>query len=517
MNKKTTLFTLILTLAFAFLTVSPAIAALSKKTLDNDLTYYRKTSNEQKLDANDRYYILLKIEDKYKGTKIDLAPLKKEIAKLELAKKDPDETAAGIVSGISAEDTGMDSRIAITAGGVQRTNYFIMRDPDPAVKPKLILDLYGVQEKLSDKDKDIQVNSGAFSNVRAGQFQQDPEKIVRIVAEFREEKPYKIKNEQDKWLIIVEKSKQEQSAFAAAPPVTGAAVTGSTDITASTQAKSNAPVNYTIDTGDVLGILVYPAEELSRETVVQIDGTITMALIGQIEAKGQTTKKLEDTLIQKLGKYISNPQVSVTVKQFSRRQVFITGEVRSVGAYSYKENMRLMDFISQVGGFTDNANRSDIKIYRGPPTKRQTIKADVDELIRSGDFSKDFALEPGDIIEVPKGAKKVAVLGDVNKPGYYDYRENLRILELVSLSGGFTDSANISKINVIRDAGGKDRKVIKVDLKKVLNGKEKDTEIQSGDTVYIPKKAMASGNLFLNTILPWLSLIVLIIAIRGAV
>lgn len=527
MNRTSPFAKILLIIAFSGLLFCEAAvsAVLSGKTLESDLIFYRKTSAEKKLGANDRYYILLRIEQKYQDSKVNLAPLKAEMEKVRnkpaadkpvAVQTAPAAATSPAVTAILVSETPGETKITITADNVTRSNYFVMRDPDPAMQPKLILDLYGVEEKLGERSKDITLKNGIFSNVRAGQFQKDPENIVRIVAEFREERPYKISNDGDKWFITAAKDQPKDAAAAAAPALAAPAVAASAVADSTAAAKSSAQSNYTIDTGDVLGVIVYPAEELSREAVVQIDGSITMPLIGQVEAKGQTVKRLEETLSDKLGKFVTNPQVSVVVRQFSRRQVFITGEVRSVGAYSYKEGMRLMEFISQAGGFTDSANRREVRIFRGPATKRQTTKYDVEELVKSGDFSKDFPLEPGDIIEVPKGQEKVSILGDVRSPGYYDYREKITLIELVSLAGGFTDSANISKVTIIDNSDGKNKKVTKVDMNKILSGKDKDITIHSGDTVYIPKKPMAASNLFLNNILPWLSLIALVLAIGAA-
>jgi polysaccharide biosynthesis/export protein len=510
-----------------------AADALSNKTLQNDLSYYRKTAKAQNLGANDRYYILSRIEEKYKVTKVNLAPLRAELDKVKPGETapQPDGAAAGkpaapqaaaqsgTVKTVLVEETKTESRVTITADKVQRSNYFLLRDPDPAIPPKVVLDLYGVDDKLPEKDKEIKLKNGVFSQVRAAQFQKDPEKIVRIVADLREEKPYKIKNEGDKWLIISEKSEPAEALAAAAVPAAAPATPApAVKVEISTPAAKPAASNdYLIDSGDVLSITVYPADELSREAIVQMDGSISMPLIGNVEAKGTTPKKLEDKLEDSFRKFITKPQVSISMRQFSRRQVFITGEVRSVGAYPYKDNLHLMEFISQTGGFTESANRREVKVYRGPATKRQISTLDVETLVKTGDFTKDFLLEPGDIIEVPKGAAKVAILGDVRSPGYYDFREKLHLLEFVSLAGGFTESANITKVSIIRDAGGKDKKTEKVDMNKILTGKDKDVEIRSGDTVYIPKKNMAAASGFVNNVLPWLSLIALIIVIKGGI
>lgn len=504
---------LLLAVALA-LTALPAAfvtaETLSSKTLQNDLNYYRKTSKAKNLGANDRYYILSRIGEKYKGTKIDLAPLRAELDKVKPAESAPQAPAAkpapaqarqaGAASAVLVEETQSESLVSVTAEGVTRTNNFLLRDPDPAVPPKVVLDLYGVDDKLPDKDKQIKLNQGVFSQVRSAQFQKDPEHIVRIVADLREERPYRIKNEGDRWIIAGEKETSAAKVESSTPA-----------------AKPAASSDYVIDTGDVLSVTVYPADELSREAIVQVDGSIGMPLIGNVEAKGLSPKKLEDELEARYRKFVTNPQVSVSIRQFSRRQVFITGEVRSVGAYSYKENMRLMEFISQAGGFTDSANRREVKVYRGPATKRQISTIDVEGIIRGGDFSKDFLLAAGDIVEVQKGAEKVAILGDVRSPGYYDYRDKLHLLEFISLAGGFTDSANISKVSLIQNAGTKEKAVTKIDLNKILSGKEKDIEVHSGDTVYVPKKNMAVASGFLGNVMPWLSLIALVIVIRAGI
>ncbi|MBN1622141.1 MAG: polysaccharide biosynthesis/export family protein [Endomicrobiales bacterium] len=502
-------------------------APLSKKTLENDITYYRKVSNNQNLNINDRYYILLRIEQKYKDSGIDLAPLQMEMKKLKTAPAAPvpAKVQYGTVEKILIEETDEISKITITTKGSKRSNYFLLRDPDPKKSPKIILDLYDVNENLTNAAKDIKTKKGVFSRVTAEQFDQDPDKIVRIVAEMREEKPYKINKENDLWIITAEKKKITKSKKSE-PEVTqpkpipqpqAASPSGSVD--KPLPKKDSISESYNIEMGDVLNIDVYPAEELSREVIVQPDGNISVPLIGITKARGLTPEKLQDVLAKDLSKYITNPKVTVSVKKFSRRQIFITGEVRGVGAYDYKEDLRLMEFISSLGGFTKDADRRQIKVYRGPVTNRQTHFVDVEQIIKTGDFSKDFLLEPGDIIEVPKGGSKVVILGDVTYPGYHNYNDNMNITDLISLAGGFKDSAKIQKINILRndEKDENKRQVIKVDLKKILTGQAKDVPLKSGDTVYVPKKSLARANWFLTYVMPWVSLGLLIATISGGI
>jgi protein involved in polysaccharide export with SLBB domain len=409
-------------------------SAVTSKTLKHDLAYYHKVSKEKHLDANDRYYILLRISAKYDGTKVDLTALHAEMKKLKPAS--------------------------------QKTNGSISSHRTPL-------------PQTAEPVKETQQASTPPENTETKPAPEKPQIPIQPAA------------------ITI--------PTAAVSEKTSDKTPGTNDI-------------YEIEIGDILTIAIFPTEELSRETVVQTDGSISFPLIGRAQAKGLTTKQLEVSLAKNLSRFVSNPQVSISIKQFSHHQVIITGEVRSVGTFSYRDKIRLMEFISTAGGFTDAANRKEIKIYRGPPTNRKTYTVDVEDIIRSGDFSKDFVLEPGDIIEVPKGQSRISILGDIRSPGYYDFRSNMHLMDLISLAGGYSDTANINSVTIIHAADvSKNQRTVKVNLKKILSGSQNDVEIQSGDTVYVPRKALASSNVFINTILPWLTLISLVFVIRAGV
>jgi len=359
---------------------------LSEETLKSDLSYYKKISTQKNLTDNDKYYILLKIYEKYRNTPIDKSDLIKEIKK---------------------------------------------------VKPD---------------------------------FQKETSTEIKSDKKIQETKPAE---------LGLEKEKE----------------------------------NYIIEQGDVLNILVQPAEELSRETIVLQDGTIDFPLIGSVKAKGLTAKELSKVIEQGLALYVTKPSVSVRVKYFSRRQVFVMGEVLRPGAYEYRDKLRLFDLITIAGGFTQFSGTKNIKVHRGEPQDRKTINVDLDEILKSGDLSKDFILEPGDIVEVPRQPRKISVIGEVRIPGNYDWKENMFVLDAVSVAGGPGDLAKLSSVKIFRETGTS-RKIFEVNLKKVMSGNTQlDKKLEPGDIVFVPKKALASSQWFVNTVLPWLSLISLVFVI----
>jgi polysaccharide export outer membrane protein len=555
---------LIAVLLSAVLLASPVFSEeLTGKALGNDIAYYRKVAREKKLDLNGRNYILRRIEDKYRGSDVNLSPLKQELRKLKqkntpagrkstAAKKTTarasggtaKQAVQGTLKKITVIDTDTVTRITVFSPGTERTNYFLLKDPEPGELTKLVLDLYGTVTSLEGNEKTIEEKEGVFARVRVGQFKDPPDPIVRVVVEMRQMRPYRILRDKDTWTIVAEKEakegadqstpatpsapleqpaypqKQEQAMSMPAtepPPVPAASLLPAAKTAAADATDPDTGAGYLIETGDVLGVTVFPADELSREVIVQSDGNVPFPLIGRAKAKGLTTKQLETEMAKSLGRYIAHPTVTIAVKQFSKRQLFITGEVRSVGTFTYKNKLRLLEFISSVGGFTESANRKEIKVYRGTADKRQTFNVDLEEVIRSGNFANDFPLEPGDIVEVPQGRARIAVLGDVRNPGYYDYRDNLHLVELISLAGGFTDTAELKKVRILHASGVNEQKAQNVNLKEILSGKTKDFAVQNGDTVYVPKGNIANANWFITNILPWVSLVSLVLVIRGGI
>jgi len=132
-----------------------------------------------------------------------------------------------------------------------------------------------------------------------------------------------------------------------------------------TEQKNYLIDDYKISAGDILFVRVSPSEDLSKEVVVSPDGKIVFPLIGTIKIDGYTIKEAEQIIQKNLAVYITQPKVSISVKLFSKKQVFILGEVKNPGGYSYKDGMKLFELISLAGGITQFAGTKNIKIYRG--------------------------------------------------------------------------------------------------------------------------------------------------------
>ncbi|MBA7515463.1 hypothetical protein ES705_07503 [subsurface metagenome] len=113
---------------------------------------------------------------------------------------------------------------------------------------------------------------------------------------------------------------------------------------------------------------------------------------------------------------------------------------------------------------------------------------------------------------------QILILGQVTRPGAYPMEESLSVLEAVAIAGGYTESAALKRVTVIRQSRAETPKVIKVNLKKVIakGDRSRDIILEPGDVVHLPKKASAwtiFDRYFLRGILPVMGFVVMIDAI----
>ena len=94
--------------------------------------------------------------------------------------------------------------------------------------------------------------------------------------------------------------------------------------------------------------------------------------------------------------------------------------------------------------------------------------------------------------------------GEVQKPGKYDLRSDIKLSEAVAIAGGLGPNAKHSQVILFRRRGGEQVDVQEIDLKKVLQGKDlgSDVKIQAGDMVYVPKSRISKVKEY-ATLLYW--------------
>ena len=83
---------------------------------------------------------------------------------------------------------------------------------------------------------------------------------------------------------------------------------------------ANASAEYRLAQGDKLRIEVYKDAQLSQSVQIRPDGKITLPLVGDIAAAGQTPMQLQRKLTESLREFVANPVVTVMVVEVAGRR-----------------------------------------------------------------------------------------------------------------------------------------------------------------------------------------------------
>lgn len=157
----------------------------------------------------------------------------------------------------------------------------------------------------------------------------------------------------------------------------------------------------TLAANDLLEVRVYQEVDLSGVYRVSPEGRINFPLCGKVLVGGMSAGEAADAITGCLKKdYLRRPQVSVLVKEFNSKKVFVFGEVQKPGSYSFEEGMTIIHAVSNAGGFTKTAAKNSVNVTRVVEGQEVKVPVKVEDIVIGRD--KNFALQPGDIIFVPE-------------------------------------------------------------------------------------------------------------------
>jgi polysaccharide biosynthesis/export protein len=169
---------------------------------------------------------------------------------------------------------------------------------------------------------------------------------------------------------------------------------------AASKAATDDP-NYIIGGQDVLDISVWKEPDVSRTVPVRPDGKISLPLLGDVQATGLTPLQLAAQITTGLNKFITSPQVTITVSQINSRRIYLLGEVARAGAYPLLPEMTFLQALSNAGGFTPFANSKKIYLLRQENGKQVKIFFNYKDAIAGKNPEQNILLKSGDTIVVP--------------------------------------------------------------------------------------------------------------------
>jgi len=171
--------------------------------------------------------------------------------------------------------------------------------------------------------------------------------------------------------------------------------------TAPTQSVPVTDPSYKIGPQDVLRIDVWKEAEISRSVPVRPDGKISLPLLNDVQAEGLTAMELANVITEGLKKYITSPQVTVSISEINSRRVYVTGEVTRPGAFPLLPNMTVLQALTSAGGFTQFARTKKIYVLRSESGKPVKHPFNYNDVVKGNRQEDNIVLQPGDTIVVP--------------------------------------------------------------------------------------------------------------------
>jgi protein involved in polysaccharide export with SLBB domain len=164
---------------------------------------------------------------------------------------------------------------------------------------------------------------------------------------------------------------------------------------------------YRLSLGDEISIVVHGEDDISTAQRIDKKGNIRMPLINEVNLSEKTVREAESYIEQILidKKLLKKPLVNITVRDYSLREIVITGTGLTPGVFPLPRetaSIELTELVTRLGGFRPTAKSDAVKVIRTDDNGKETTQTvDVESmLIGKRNALKSFLIYPGDRIFV---------------------------------------------------------------------------------------------------------------------
>ena len=249
--------------------------------------------------------------------------------------------------------------------------------------------------------------------------------------------------------------------------------------------------DYVIGPEDLIEVNVFELPELKTTCRVLGDGTVSLPLLGVVQAAGLTETGFEARLRDLLeARFLLDPQVTISVTEYRSKMVSVIGAVTKPGTYQMIGPRTILQMISEAGGLTKEAGSDIIILRKTESGSSQRLELDLEDLVIRGNPELNLPISPGDVVNVPVDRPiYVYVDGAVKTPGQVEGKSSrpITLLQAVARAGGLTERANLKGVHVLRKAADGTQTRLPVNLREIRKGKADDIALEDGDVIVVPE------------------------------
>lgn len=207
------------------------------------------------------------------------------------------------------------------------------------------------------------------------------------------------------------------------------------------------PDEYYVGPGDKLFISIKGVTEITHKLTIDHEGWLYVPNVGGIDLRDLTLSQSKEKILHKLNDYYKDVSIFISLTDFRKIKVSLTGDVKTPSNFTFSANARLIELLDASNNLTETSDIRNIKII----SKNNSVhKYDFLSFLRFGNYYYNPMLREGDVVIIDKVDKIVRISGPVKYPAAYEYVEGECIDDLINLAGGFTIGARRDTIELVR-------------------------------------------------------------------
>jgi polysaccharide export outer membrane protein len=244
------------------------------------------------------------------------------------------------------------------------------------------------------------------------------------------------------------------------------------------------PSDYVLRPGDKIAITLMNGGEAYTTPPdgleIPSDGRISF-FNTEVQAADRTRSQVRDDLVKGIQKLILKPQVSVNLISSPYNVIAVNGAVEKPNEFPFRKGITVFEALSLAGGLKDTANKKALVFRRSESQPIEPLRVDLEKLY-DGDMTQNYALQPGDIIQVNEAV--VFVDGRVKTPGPIPYRTADSVAKAIAAAKGYDTEADLQNAFIRRGD-----QTVPVDLRHTVEAGAQiapPIPLTPGDILFIP-------------------------------
>ncbi len=246
-----------------------------------------------------------------------------------------------------------------------------------------------------------------------------------------------------------------------------------------------------LGSGDLITVNLFGVANFAPPTRVSVDGTVQLPLVGLVPVGGLPLHEAERLIATRLidaGMY-RNPQVTIQITESQNQSVTVTGEIHAIVPIAGERH--LLDVLGAAGPAPMPITTSRIVTVLRPGLEQPIVVDLGTDPVQSA--KANILIRPRDTI-ILSHVGMVYVVGAFKVQGAIPLSQSspLTLLQAAALSGGAGYEAKLNDVRVLRTFGT-ERRVLPIDMSKVMKNKALDPVLQADDIVILPSSAIKAA------------------------